>query len=174
MRIRHVIWAIGFVSFLAAAAYFFIYLYRWEWNRADIAGTLLIVTEVALVGGLTVSRLGRIGTRHPPIDSRVSAAAELLEQNRPPRRNTFAWLRPEAGGLGVFIPVLIGAGAVISGLAWIVEWAARRTVQPGMEQLLAGTVAGMMYPSDHLVDLGVLPVADSHLLAGPHPSEGLR
>ncbi len=46
----------------------------------------------------------------------------------------------------MFIPVLLGAGMVVSGLAWLLEWAAHRTARPGMERDLASRLATLAPP----------------------------
>ena len=38
MRLKHFGWAVGIASFIGAGVYLFVYLYRWEWNRAIVAG----------------------------------------------------------------------------------------------------------------------------------------
>jgi hypothetical protein len=47
----------GVVVLAASGAYVFVYLYRWEWNRAIIAGTFFLATEVALLGSTVLTRL---------------------------------------------------------------------------------------------------------------------
>ena len=39
----------GVVVMAATALYFFVYLWRWEWNRALIAGVLFVAAEVAML-----------------------------------------------------------------------------------------------------------------------------
>lgn len=45
------------VVLAASGAYVFVYLYRREWNRAIIAGTFFLATEVALLGSAVLTRL---------------------------------------------------------------------------------------------------------------------
>ncbi len=108
-----------------AASYVFIYLYRWEWNRALMSAALLIIAEVALIGAALFDRLRRI-------EARLDAGASPGQLGSPaapaPQRLEFAWLREPgepADRFGVFIPVLMGAGLALTGLAWLVERIAR-------------------------------------------------
>jgi hypothetical protein len=66
----------------------------------------------------------------------------------------------------VFIPVLLGAGALLSGLAWVVERLARATAGRAAEHGLAGRLAALDLPADGLLDGGTDPLA---LLRGPLP-----
>jgi hypothetical protein len=114
---------------VTAGGYFIVYLYRWEWNRALISGLFFVAAEIALATVLILDALRRANlstedTREPGEDrnvARVVAAAN--------RRPHFEWLRDSSSGFGVFIPVLLGTGVLLSALAWLVE-------------RLAGAVAG--------------------------------
>ena len=41
----------------------FVYLYRWEWNRAIVAGIIFLAAEVGLLGAALFSRLSKLGHR---------------------------------------------------------------------------------------------------------------
>ncbi len=137
------------VSLGAAGVYLFVYLYRWEWNRALIAGVFLIVAEIALVASVLSDRLRRIEMRlaQPPIGQ----ALQRIQEVAPPMRDHFEWLRPNGASLSVFVPVMIGAGAVLSGVAWLVERLSRFTAQPLMERGLATRLEGLTLPEGGLV-----------------------
>src|SRR5207249_1491199 len=113
---------------LSSGAYVFIYLYRWEWNRALIAGVLFVATEVGLVGALILDRLRGIERRLDAATSRHSQALARdvalghLQASAPTARNHFAWLRPrpEDSTINGIAPVLMGAGVGLSALAWLV------------------------------------------------------
>ena len=67
---------------------------------------------------------------------------------RPRRRPRvgFAWLaKPD--GMNVFIPVLLGAGALLSAVAWAVERLARATAGRAAERGLAGQLAALDLPA---------------------------
>lgn len=145
------------VVLLASGTYFFVYLWRWEWNRAVIAGILFIAAEVALG---TSSILGRLAAR--PATSRAAAGGGAtagagpggpspdvvarLRETAPPPRTSFAWLSPKSEQMGVFVPVLMGMGVVASALAWLVERLARRTASPALEKRLATRLAVLSWP----------------------------
>ena len=71
---------------------------------------------------------------------------ERIRTAAPPPRKTFAWLaKPEQ--MNVFVPVLMGAGVLLSGIAWLVERLARATVTPVAERGLAAQLDGLALPA---------------------------
>ena len=75
----------------------------------------------------------------------------------------FQWLsRPDQ--LNVFVPVLLGAGVLLTGLAWLVERLARATARPVAEDQLAGRLARLRLPAHGFLDTGPDPLA---ALRGP-------
>jgi hypothetical protein len=106
-----------------SGTYLIVYLYRWEWNRALISGLFFLAGEVAYVGS---SLRGEIRA----LSARIDAVEATAERHRPappgasaarPAR-PFAWLRQSASGqASVFVPVLLGAGVILSALAFVVE-----------------------------------------------------
>lgn len=136
MIARKIALAIGALVVLSSGSYLFIYLYRWEWNRATIAGILLISAEIGLVAMLLHGRLRAIERRLDEREAEPDALTPLRSTQPPPRRH-FKWLADEDRDLGVFIPVLMGAGVVFSGLAWMIEQLARATARPALERNLA-------------------------------------
>lgn len=110
--------AIAYVVLLASGIYLLVYLYRWEWNRALISGLFFVAAEVALVAGAIVRRIHRLERRLDEIQTGAAAAPqdERVREGGPP----FSWLSP-GEGLGVFIPVLLGVGVILSALAYAVE-----------------------------------------------------
>jgi hypothetical protein len=115
------------VVLVASGAYLFIYLYRWEWNRALMAGVFFVAAEVALIGGAVMNRLRAIERRvdAAPSDGHGSARGAPARDRGP-----FAWLDEVSGGFGVFIPILLGAGVILSLVAWVVERLARYVTAP--------------------------------------------
>lgn len=155
---------LGAGALFFTALYFFVYLWRWEWNRALIAGILFVATEVAVAAAIILHRLrrmeDRLGAPDPAVLGRIREAA-------PPPRDHFEWLAPKADRLGVFVPVLIGMGVVASGLAWAVERLARATAGPALERGLAARLGPLAWPAGGLVpDPADDPLA---LLEGPRP-----
>ena len=155
---------LGATVLISTGLYFFVYLWRWEWNRALIAGVLFIATEVAVATAAVLRRLhrldGRLATPDPAVLARIRETA-------PPPRDHFEWLSPKSGRMGVFVPVLIGMGVVASGLAWLVERLARATAGPVMERGLAARLSPLAWPDGGLVpDDRDDPLA---ILEGPAP-----
>jgi hypothetical protein len=65
-------------------------------------------------------------------------ALDIVHSNAPEPRERFAWLDPrKATNLNVFVPILLGAGVLLSGIAWLVERLARAFSDPGLERDLA-------------------------------------
>lgn len=157
---------------VGAGGYLFVYLYRWEWNRAIIAGIFLVAAEVAHATILVTERLAGLTTAPSRTGREEIGTIARIREAAPPPRRRFAWLSATNGQTSVFVPVLMGAGVVLSGLAWIVERIAQRTARPRLENGLAkrldalaiDTEAGLVPPpgGDDLVT-----VAD--LLSRPRP-----
>jgi hypothetical protein len=150
---RRIAYLAAIVTIAASGYYFFVYLTRWEWNRALTSGVILLAAEIGLVGALVLDRIGRLRTniassstgRHDP---RPQVLARIRE-SAPAPRNQFAWLRPER--TNVFVPVLLGAGVIVSGIAWVVERIARATAGKGMERGLARQLESIAPPADGLI-----------------------
>ena len=165
--------AIAAASAAAAGVYFFVYLTRWEWNRALVSGVVLLAVEVLVVGAATLARLRKLeraiaegGTA--PARTPDRAVVEHLQRARPPAHRPFAWLDPRrtSGTTSVFVPVLLGAGVVVSALAWLVERVARMVARPGLEVGLAADLDALAYPQALLARDAHRPSAAA-LLDGP-------
>lgn len=151
----------GGLAFAMSGAYLFVYLYRWEWNRAVMAGLFLLAAEIGLVGAAILERIKSIEKRISEIDRAEHAEllARLQETAAPPKER-FAWLTKEPDHLGVFIPFLMGAGLLASGIAWVVERVARATAKPVLERRLAMRLAPVALPAGGLTGApgGSVPV----------------
>lgn len=115
----------GVVVLVASGWYLLLYLYRWEWNRAQVAGLFFVAAEVGLVGAALFARLRAIESRLPPPGAGARGGTEVATERR-----SFAWLDEASGGFGVFLPILLGAGVLLSLLAWVVEHLARFVTAP--------------------------------------------
>ena len=151
-------------TLIASGSYVFVYLYRWEWNRAQVSAAIFIAAEVGLVGWLLADRLRRVERR---LDVNAVDAQHrrlhAIRSSAPPPRAGFAWLaRPDQ--MSVFIPVLLGAGALMSGVAWVVERLSRATAGRVVEHGLARRLGGLELPDGGLLNTGADPLA---LLRGP-------
>jgi hypothetical protein len=140
----------------ASGTYVFVYLYRWEWNRALISAAFFIAAEVALG---TVAILDRLRALHTDVQGLRAASAEpdpavlaRIREAAPEPSTPFAWLAPDEARMGVFVPVLMGAGVVLSGVAWLVERLAKATARPTLERGLATRLTALSLP-----DGGLLP-----------------
>jgi hypothetical protein len=141
-----------------ATWYFLAYLAWWEWNRAVIAGIIVIGSEIGLVALLLVSRLDRLD-RSDDERARIERIKARLEAH-PDDPQPFAWLR-RPDQLNVFVPVLLGAGLIVSSAAWVVERIARLTARGGTTDALSGELATLAPP-------------DGGFLAGDDPIELLQ
>ena len=136
-----------------AGTYLIVYLYRWQWQRAMICGVLLLVVEVMLFGLVTLGRLSRIeerlrdtDRRQRELDARTEDVLTRLREPAEAREETrFRWLEDPTERSYVFVPVLMVAGVVLSGLAWVVQKVASATARPA-ERRMAGRLAVLAAP----------------------------
>ena len=148
---RRLAYVFGGLAFAMAGAYLFVYLFRWEWNRAMMAGLIFIAAEIGLVAAAILERVKSIETRISQIDR--AEHAELLarlQENSAPPKERFAWLTKDSDNLNVFIPFLMGAGLLASGVAWVLERVARATAKPVLENRLAMRLAPLAMPAGGL------------------------
>jgi len=156
---------LGGVTLAASGTYTFVYLYRWEWNRALMSAAIFVAAEVAVMGSLLSQRLKVISARLDETQEKPARAVRLerIRSSAPPARTNFAWLsRPEQ--MNVFVPVLMGAGVLMSGIAWLVERVARATVTSVAERGLAAQLDGLALPAHGFVTAEREPL---DLLRGP-------
>ncbi len=143
------------LTLVAAGAYIAIYLDRWEWTRALFVTMVFVIAEVALLGLLITQRLQRIEAR---FDAEHAERTDLfddgvllrLRQTRP-EYDRFAWLRESMTQTNVFITMVVGGGVLLSGLAWLIDKIAGRTITATRERQLAADLAGIAMPAEHLV-----------------------
>lgn len=155
------------VTMAAAGWYFVVYLGRWEWNRALVAGVIFLAAEVGLLGALMLDRLSQLhrrvgeleaGQRAPSPPSRPSRpktvdvrVLEHIQDAAPPPANPFAWLKETNDNMSVFVPVLLGAGVLLSGAAWLVERISRMTASSSLERGLAQRLEVLALPPGGLL-----------------------
>lgn len=156
-------YAVLAVAVLASGVYLFVYLFRWEWHRALVAGVLFVAAEVALAAAAILDRLRSIEARLtagavvPVAPAAEVEALARLRQTAPEARTNFDWLAREESGMPVFVPLLLGAGVVLSGAAWLVERVARVTARPVLERGLAFRLAPLALPPGTLTGAGPPP-----------------
>ncbi len=166
------------LTLLASGAYIFIYLDRWEWTRALFVTMIFVIAEVALAALLIMQRLQRIEARFDERDAHDELFDESvllrLRQTRPDY-DRFAWLRESMNRTNVFITMVVGGGIVLSGLAWVIDKIAGRTVTASREQQLAEQLHTIAFPRSHFVadeaaliaqDFPACDDADLRLLVG--------
>ena len=159
---RALVLLLATVTLLLAGGYLFVYLYRWEWNRAIISGIIFLAAEMAVIGWALNSKLNEVGQRAERGRSERISTHLADSRNRP--TTAFEWLSPRSGGTNVFVPILMGAGLVISGLAWLVEWLGRNTAGRFSDERLARTLSRLALPPGGLLDDAADPLRD---LRGP-------
>lgn len=139
---------LGSFSAAGAVIYLIVYLYRWEWHRALISAALLLVIEGVLLCGILLARISRLEQRVAEADARTEDVRRRLAQNRKTPQRHFQWLQPPEDDnhrTYVFVPVLLVAGALFSGAAWLIQRVARAT-SGGAERRLAGRLADLTAP----------------------------
>ena len=158
---KQLAWLIGVVATLGCGAYVFVYLYRWEWNRALMMAAFFIAAEIALATALV---LRAVAARQPQPTLPDPAVTRRLRDSAP-RHDHFAWLGMEGDRTSVFITMFVGGGILVSGLAWALDRIAGRTAGRKMEAQLAEQLTTIAFPADGLV------VDETEVLAAGAPFE---
>lgn len=170
---RKLAYLIGVAAVLGSAGYLMTYVARWQWNRALFSG-------IALIIALLLLGLAGLARRISALEDAVRSSAEgrddeLLADLRAtrPRRQHFAWLEESLTRPNVFITLMLGGGAIVSGIAWIVGRVAEQTTTPQAEGRLARRMAPLAFP-----EAGLRPADDpahgpaAALLRGPGGGTG--
>ena len=108
-------------------------LQTWEWHRAVVAGIFALIAEVALATSMILDRIGKAPAAAP---ASVRTASSSSSRRRQSPVTTSRGLR-DTSRTNVFIPLLMGAGILLSGLAWLVERIAGRTAGGSADRRLA-------------------------------------
>lgn len=123
-------------------------LYRWEWTRALWMTMLFVVAEVALVGVLLLQRLRTI-------EEQIEDAREVAVVRRRaegiPATDRFEWLKESTNRTNVFVTVLLGGGVIVSGVLWLIDKVAGRSVASSHERRLAAQLRGIAFPTSGFV-----------------------
>ena len=106
---------VALATALGAIALFLLYMARWEWGRALVAGMVFVAAEVALGFVAVLRRLDRMGG-----DPRDEVARRAAPSRHEPVEE-FPWLAATRDYRGVFITLLLGGGVVVSGVSWAIE-----------------------------------------------------
>jgi hypothetical protein len=138
------------VVLVASGAYFLVYLYRWEWIRALVAGDFFVAAAIAVMASVVLRRLSAIEERLDELKERPApapppAALEAITATAPPPKDRFSWLG--SSRTNVFLPILLGAGVLLSGVAAVVERIAGATARPVLEHRLALRLQPLALPA---------------------------
>ena len=128
MNVIRIARSMGFALAAAILAvsgiYVVIDLARWEWNRAVISALVMVSALIVLVSMILFRQLSRIEQRLEALErSRhaTEASGTLRSTNNASARRHFRWLERPPDQVGVFIPVLLGAGVLFSLVAYLIE-----------------------------------------------------
>lgn len=131
---RRVGMSIAFVVVVVSAVYVVVDLARWEWNRAALAALVCVAALVVFSTTVLVGHLTRLEHRLDDVDRRLApdrAATGREARSTPVARPRFAWL-DDTRDRGVFVPILLGAGAILSFLASVVERISGAVAHPNL------------------------------------------
>ena len=147
------------VVLVVSGTYLLVYLYRWEWNRALISGLFFLAAEVAFVGSSIRADIRRLSARTEALEAGAEQRlhARLGDAGARPAR-PFAWLRESARGTtNVFVPVLLGAGVILSALAFVVERVAGAVAHATVDRGTARRLAVLEPPAHGLLGTRTAP-----------------
>ncbi|WTW94038.1 hypothetical protein OG216_11840 [Streptomycetaceae bacterium NBC_01309] len=181
MRTSRLIAAGAAVAAATSFYYTLAYVARWEWNRAQMAGTFTLlaalIAAVIMVDARmrevrrSLDRLGDLAEQRGAAESVAESAPARSVPALPARarpaladpatadHQDFAWLTVKPERYGVFIPLLLGAGMLASGIAWVVERVFARTAE-GFGRRTNTTPEKSSTPRPSLPD-SLLPPADT-------------
>ncbi|MCU0266653.1 MAG: hypothetical protein MUC45_11185 [Actinomycetia bacterium] len=133
MTVTRILAAVGRLALLTvlalAAVNTLLSLYRWEWQRALIAAVFFVAALVVLATMLVLRRLAGMEARLAELTTSVEPAGTAGPARH--AEEPFAWLRPPPGSTAVFLPLLLGFGALLSLFALLVERVVAFTVGGG-------------------------------------------
>jgi hypothetical protein len=156
----------GLLIVLAATGgYLLLYLYRWEWQRAIVAGIFFLAALIVLSTLLILRRLDAVARASARQAPPAPLAARAPASGSGAEADSFSWLAPR-DTYGVFIPILLGFGVVVGLLAVAVEHLASfigggtgRPDQVPTEGQDARTATGLRSGAVALVALAVVAAA---------------
>jgi len=132
---------LAFVALVGSGTYVIVYLWRWEWNRALITGVLFLATLVVVSTWAVLASLRRIAERLEHLEGQAQSTTHVANTLRRASAGHatrhFDWLREPPDRLGVFVPILLGAGAVLSALAYVIERLAGAIGGPAVDRTTA-------------------------------------
>ena len=133
------------VVLVASGSYVLIYLYRWEWNRALISGLFFLTALISLTTAMILAGLQKLSGRIDRLEARSRSsdqtAGTIRAANAAHAARHFRWLRESPDRLGVFVPLLIGAGALLSAVAYTIERVAGAVAGRSVDRTTAALLA---------------------------------
>lgn len=160
-------------TLLFAGTYTFVYFARWEWNRALVSGMAFVAAQLALSTMAILRKLSRTDTTEHDSFGPSDGPGPRGPRPRPRRGDReFRWLDVDLqrDRYGVFIPILMGSGVVVSALTWVLQRISQRTSDPTTAQELPSGLErirfpdGGLVPADHEVRAHGPTGRDDHLL----------
>ena len=126
--VRGVSLALASVVLGVSGLYVIVDLIRWEWNRATLSALVFVAALIVVVAMVVMRELRRlgdlIGQRSTGETNRLDDAAvhrALTAHASDAADRHFRWLAAPPDRLGVFVPVLLGAGVIVSFLTYVIE-----------------------------------------------------
>jgi hypothetical protein len=151
------------VTLAASGGYLFVYLYRWEWNRALISGVIFLAAEIAVIGWALNSKISELGRQVDTMAAtRIAGHLDAARQDQP--SHAFDWLERSTTRTNVFVPILLSAGLILSGLGWVVEKLGKATAGRTSDRQLAAHLSRLAPPPGGFLDDHHDPLRD---LRGP-------
>jgi hypothetical protein len=149
------------VVLVASGAYLLIYLYRWEWNRAIISGIFFLAAELALVTAMITGRMRAISARLDRMSdpTELELRARLRAANSRPSQS-LEWLRGASSRTSVFLPVLLGSGVLLSGLAFLVERLSSTFANQTVDRRTAHRLSALALPDGGLLSADTTELDD--------------
>jgi len=150
---------LGLVVLFFSGMFLVVYLLRWEWNRALIAGVFFLAAEMFLATDVLLRRMAAVDRQIERSSEReqIESLAAMLRSNRPQHAGPFAWLARDPDRSYVLVPILLGAGVILSGIAFVVERLSRISAAPVAEHELARGLSGLALPRTGLHPTGQTP-----------------
>jgi len=124
--LRAVALAVTCLVLVASGAYVLVDLARWEWNRAILSALIFLSALVILSTASVLHSLHRLGERLAELEAGPPHAVDVggiigTANSEAIAARRFEWLERPPDRLGVFVPVLLGAGMVLSLVAYVIE-----------------------------------------------------
>lgn len=143
--LRLAVRAMAAVALAASGIYVLVYLWRWEWNRALITGMMFLATLIVICTWAILGSLRKLDARVERLERRTRSdpqvAGTLRRANAEHAGRHFEWLREPPDRLSVFVPILLGAGAILSAIAYLIERLAGAVGGPTIDQRTAQLLA---------------------------------